>query len=177
MPSLRFKCRQSREGIATTRELCCLKILRLSDQDFNSGNCIFKILHTVALEVNTFYDHKISILSTELKKMLVQTQPGFPNTPIARIPLQNGLFALVDPDWFDRLNRYHWYAKKSFGCLYACRKVTNKGHVFFIRMHRVVANTPDNLVCHHINGNSLDNRRANLKNMTQFEHAKYYSWR
>lgn len=109
--------------------------------------------------------------------MLVQTEPGFPDTPAVRMPLQRGMVVLVGPSWFRYLSRFHWYAKKSFGCWYACRKVTKRGKTFFIRMHRVIAKTPGNMVCHHINGNSLDNREANLQNMTSYEHAKYYSYR
>lgn len=109
--------------------------------------------------------------------MLVQTVPGFPNTPIARIPLQDGRFALVDPDWFDRLIWYHWYSKKSFQCWYACRKVSENGKIWFVRMHRVIADTPLDLICHHINGNTFDNRWANLLNMSWFDHSKLHSWR
>lgn len=109
--------------------------------------------------------------------MLVRAEPGFPNTPIAQIPLQAGRFALCDPDWFDYLLQFHWYAKKSFRCMYACRKVSKNGSIWFIRMHRVVADTPAHLVCHHINHNPLDNRRLNLLNLSQYEHAKYFSWR
>jgi len=87
------------------------------------------------------------------------------------------MYALVDPDWFDFLIQSNWYAKKSNSQYYACRKVTINGSTFFIRMHRIVASTPIDLVCHHINGNSLDNRRANLQNMSWDEHAKYYSYR
>lgn len=109
--------------------------------------------------------------------MLVKTDPRFPNTPSARIPLQNGMYALIDPDWLDYLIWFHWYAKKSRGRYYACSKVTENGSVYFLRMHRIVAGTPIDLVCHHINKNTLDNRRANLQNMSWFEHAKYYSYR
>lgn len=109
--------------------------------------------------------------------MLVKTQPGFPDTPFIEIPLQNGMITLIDPSEFAEQGRFHWYAKKSRGRWYACRKVTEHGKTFFIRMHRVIAQTPDNMICHHINGNSLDNRGANLKNMTRYEHAKYYSYR
>lgn len=109
--------------------------------------------------------------------MIVKVDKGFPNTPIAEIPLQKGQVALVDPDWYDYLNRFHWYAKKSFHCWYACRKMKQYGKNIFIRMHRAIADTPRDLVCHHVNGNTLDNRSKNLQNMPEFEHAKYYSYR
>ena len=35
------------------------------------------------------------------------------------------------------------------------------------RMHREVAHTPEGLECDHINGNSLDNRKANLRSATR----------
>lgn len=109
--------------------------------------------------------------------MLVKCIQNYPRGPAARIPLQNNLFALIDPDWFDQLIWYHWYAKKSFCLFYVCRKVTENGRVWFVRMHRVVADTPPELICHHINGNTFDNRRANLLNMSWFDHSKLHSWR
>lgn len=108
--------------------------------------------------------------------MLVKTQPGFPDTPIARIPLQNGMATLFNPEWSPILLQFHWYAKKSRGRYYACSKVVTNGKVHFLRMHRIVAHTPKGMIPHHINGNSLDNRSANLQNMTRWEHAKYYSY-
>ena len=108
--------------------------------------------------------------------MMVKTMQGFPSTPAVEISLQNGMIALCDPRWHYVLPTVHWYAKKSRGRFYACTKVVTNGKTTFVRMHRMIAHTPDFLVCHHINGNSLDNRRANLQNITQFEHAKYYSY-
>jgi len=109
--------------------------------------------------------------------MLVKINKNFLAPPVARIPLNNGRYAIVDPDWFDVLNAFTWYAKKSFSCWYAVRKETLNGSCYLVRMHRVVADTPPGLVCHHINRNPLDNRRLNLQNMSQFEHQKLYSWR
>lgn len=109
--------------------------------------------------------------------MMVKIDKPYPNTPSARIPLQRGMVALVDPEWYDYLTRFHWYMKKSFHCWYVCRKMKQYGKIIFIRMHRVVADTPTDQVCHHINGDTLDNRRANLQNISYFDHAKLYSWR
>jgi len=109
--------------------------------------------------------------------MLVQSDQRFPDTPSAWVPLGKGLFALVDPGWYDYLLQFNWYAKKSAGRYYACRKVTKKGKVSFVRMHRFIAATPPDQLCHHINGNTLDNRSANLRNMSNYEHSKLYSYR
>jgi len=38
-------------------------------------------------------------------------------------------------------------------------------------MHRFIARTPFGDVCHHINGDSLDNRFENLKNMGKQDHT------
>ncbi len=109
--------------------------------------------------------------------MLVQTEPGFPYTPKVEIPLQRGMIAFCDPKWWEVLKKLHWYAKKSRGLYYACAKVYFAGEIKFLRMHRIVAHTPDGMIPHHLNGNSLDNRRDNLLNITEFEHAKYFSYR
>ncbi|MBA7611622.1 hypothetical protein ES703_18850 [subsurface metagenome] len=109
--------------------------------------------------------------------MLVKTDPGFPYTPIARIPLQRGFVVFCDPKWLDTLSLVHWYAKKSRGLWYACAKVVTNGRVYFLRMHRIVAHTPAGMIPHHLNGNSLDNREENLLNVTEFEHGKMFSYR
>ncbi len=109
--------------------------------------------------------------------MLVKTKPGFPDTPIARIPLQRGMVAFCNPKWLDTLSLVHWYAKKSRGLWYACAKVITNGRVHFLRMHRIVAHTPADQIPHHLNGNSLDNREENLLNVTEFEHGKMFSYR
>ncbi|MBA7655341.1 hypothetical protein ES703_63245 [subsurface metagenome] len=108
--------------------------------------------------------------------MLIQTDPRFPYTPIARIPLQRGFVTFCDPKWLFTLSTLHWYAKKSRSLWYACSKIIIAGKVKFLRMHRIVAHTPDGMIPHHLNGNTLDNREENLLNITEYEHAKYFSY-
>lgn len=110
-------------------------------------------------------------------KLLVKIQKNFPTTPIAKVPLNAGFICFCDPKWLYALSFLHWYAKKSRELWYACAKIHVDGKVKFLRMHRIVAHTPDGMIPHHLNGNSLDNREANLLNITEYEHGKMFSYR
>jgi len=109
--------------------------------------------------------------------MLVQANKQPLNTPFAIIPLGQNRETIVSPKWFKNLNQYRWTAKKSGFRFYACRAQRINGKLVFVRMHRVVARTPPDMVCHHINGDSLDNREENLLNMTLYDHTKMHSYR
>lgn len=84
--------------------------------------------------------------------------------------LSAGKACTVDTEDLDFLSQWKWFAKKSSSRWYATRKWITETKVHFERMHRVLAKTPPHLVCHHINGNSLDNRKCNLQNLTRGEH-------
>ncbi len=89
--------------------------------------------------------------------------------PFRRIPLTQGKFAVADPDDFYWLSKYKWTASRVYNKFYAVRselcKISGKRKSY--RMHREVAHTPEGLECDHINGNSLDNRKANLRSATR----------
>jgi hypothetical protein len=88
--------------------------------------------------------------------------------PFRRIPLTQGLYAIVDPDDYPHLIRYKWHANKGRSTYYAQRKVwdaKNKKELT-IRMHRQILNVPDDLFIDHINHNGLDNRKANVRPAT-----------
>lgn len=88
------------------------------------------------------------------------------------IKLTYGMVALVDPvDWL-LYNRPGWKAKKSRGGWYAYRIDLINGHYKYTYLHRLIANTPTGMVCHHRNKNGLDDRRYNLQNMTPQEHEQ-----
>ena len=83
-----------------------------------------------------------------------------------QIHLKHGEIALVDAEDYDRLCEFKWYAVSSRGCKYA---KTGKNS----RMHRMILNVKDSkLVVDHINGNGLDNRKANLRVVSHAENIK-----
>ena len=86
------------------------------------------------------------------------------------IPLTQGKVALVDDEDFERVNAFKWcadwsYSTKSF---YARRKEKKKT----IFMERLIMQTPNNMTCDHINHDTLDNRKNNLRNCTRAENAR-----
>lgn len=86
------------------------------------------------------------------------------------IPLTRGLFAQVDDEDFERLAQHKWFAQRSRGTYYAQRTVTvarNKRKT--VHMHREVLSVPDGLQCDHIDGDGLNNQRANLRTCTHWE--------
>lgn len=81
-----------------------------------------------------------------------------------KILLTQGKSCIVDNNMFDYLNQWKWTLEKR----YAVRKVKNKA----IYMHRLVAKPSDGLEVDHINGNSLDNRKTNLRVCTHKQNCQ-----
>lgn len=94
------------------------------------------------------------------------TLPLFSLQPETReIPLTKGYVAIVDAADFEWLNRWKWRVS-SAESLYACRTRVSSDEVhgkLAIFLHRVVIGAPDNMMVDHINRNTLDNTRANLR--------------
>ena len=78
------------------------------------------------------------------------------------IPLTRGYKAIVDDEDFKHLSQFKWHAVASPApFVYAATGIPRK------YMHRVILNPPIGFVTDHINGNGLDNRRANLRICTR----------
>jgi hypothetical protein len=91
-----------------------------------------------------------------------------------KIPLTQGRFAIVDPQDYPRLSRYKWRLCRTKGknVLYAERSIRQPGGRYSrLLMHRQLIKIPEGFVIDHINGNGLDNRRANLRLATVAQNA------
>ncbi len=75
------------------------------------------------------------------------------------IPLTKGFVALVDDEDFERLSVHRWHMVTA----YAGRKVRNGDRVGATMMHRELMSPPPGMVVDHINGDTLDNRKNNLR--------------
>lgn len=93
---------------------------------------------------------------------------------ISFIHLQDGKRVMVDTEDLTGLTKYKWRAVKASRLHYAKTTVGKPPHQVDLSMHRLIARTPKNQVCHHKNRNSLDNRRCNLENMDPKEHELFH---
>lgn len=78
------------------------------------------------------------------------------------IQLTKGMVALVDADDYEWLVQWPWHADRSKGGrFYACRSRSKKPRR--IRMHLEILKPAPGMLVDHINRNSLDNRKSNLR--------------
>lgn len=92
--------------------------------------------------------------------------PTIFDKPFVQFSLTQGLFALIDWEDYRRLMEINvkWFAHSSRKRFYAETKI--KGHKI-VKMHRFLMDCPEGLEVDHINRNGLDNRKVNLRIVTQ----------
>ena len=101
------------------------------------------------------------------------------NPELVEIPLTRGLVALIDSEDYDRLSQHNWYASRcATGKFYARRNINvgKRDDGTTVRsgskMHREVMYAPPGQPVDHINGNTLDNRKGNLRFCTPSQNCR-----
>lgn len=89
------------------------------------------------------------------------------------IPLTQGQVALVDDEDFEWLSQWKWCASRGATTFYAVRSTSRKTPPKRrIWMHRAIMGVTDiAMEVDHINGEGLDNRRANLRTATHQQNS------
>jgi len=88
------------------------------------------------------------------------------------IELTQGKAATVDDPDYKALCRFKWYASCINGRWYASRSVRRPPDgPGAVRMHRSIVKPAPGLEVDHINGNGLDNRRANLRAVSHVQNV------
>jgi hypothetical protein len=85
-----------------------------------------------------------------------------------QIQLTKGFVALVDDADYEWLSRQKWQASWNGGNWYAV-KTDVIGTMY---MHRAIANAPSGSVVDHVDGNTLNNQRCNLRTCSQSENMQ-----
>ena len=94
------------------------------------------------------------------RKIPHRRKPPSPQSDGIRfIPLTKGKFAIVDVEDYDWLSKYKWHAVKCDSRFYAYRSKNRRS----VSMHREIMRAPKGMVVDHIDGNSSNNRRTNLR--------------
>jgi hypothetical protein len=83
------------------------------------------------------------------------------------IQMHGGRSFLVDDCDYEELSKLKWFEERGYA-------VTSIGNIFMrrsIRAHRIIMKPTNKMVVDHINGNKLDNRRANLRVCTRAQNT------
>ncbi len=93
--------------------------------------------------------------------------------PFRKIDLGQGKFTIVEPYDYYRFQHFKWWLHSNGTNLYAARTaVTDDLKSKIIFLQRQIMQPPGHLVVDHRNCDSLDNRRDNLRIVTQAENMR-----
>ncbi len=90
-----------------------------------------------------------------------------------RIYLGEGEWTIVEPQDYYWLSRYQWSIIGNGRKFYAIRNIVVRPRkTKILNLHRAIMDAPAGLMVDHKNGDSLDNRRANLRLATRAQNVQ-----
>ena len=91
---------------------------------------------------------------------------------MSSIVLSSGETCLIDGEDLERVNRYTWRLEHFNRKSYVRCSISKNGKVTKARLHRFILGAKPGDVVDHKNGDTLDNRKSNLRYCTLSESAK-----
>lgn len=89
------------------------------------------------------------------------------------IPLNRGYFALVDDEDYERVMQFKWSYRISRGHVYACRMdYASSGERTSVPLHRFIVGASKGVFVDHIDGDTLNCRRYNLRQCSNAENLR-----
>lgn len=86
------------------------------------------------------------------------------------VPLTQGFFTIIDKDDFEKVSQFNWQVGiRPNGRKYARKSPRTPGEE---KLHRFIMNPPRNKEIDHINCDTLDNRKCNLRICDRAENRK-----
>jgi hypothetical protein len=89
-----------------------------------------------------------------------------------KIYLDEGLWTIVDSGDYYRFARFKWCVTGNKNKYYAVRgQIIGPDYIKLVPLHRLIMDAPKGVLVDHRNGDSLDNRRANLRLATRSQNC------
>ena len=79
-----------------------------------------------------------------------------------------GYEVVIDDEDFEKISSFQWHKRSVYKYIYFCRGQGLRK----ILLHRFIMNAPKDKIVDHINTNTLDNRKCNLRLCTRTENSR-----